>query len=120
MSTTKKHIAEKADMLESHEYQAAMKEMRDKEDSKHLINKVASCMLHFDLHRHSEHLQIEMKDVALDASDDGDANFPHLSKRHAEGFSHKTHGYAKPTFRKRMAQLSQKADKNLCFEEHEQ
>ena len=54
MSTTKKHVADKSNMLESHEYKASREEMCDGYDPKDLVDKVASCTLCFDLRRHSE------------------------------------------------------------------
>ena len=115
MATTKKHIAEKADVFEIYQHEAAMEEMHDEEDPKDLVDKVASHMSHFGLHRRSEPMQIEMEDVALDKTDDADVNFPRPTKMHAEGFSRKMSGCAKPIFRKHIAQLSQKEDKNLGF-----
>ena len=72
-------------------------------------------MLHFGSYHRSESLQIEMQDVASHTSDDADTNFPHPSKWHAEGFSYEMSSHANPTFRKHMAQLAQKTDKNLGF-----
>ena len=92
-----------------------MEEIHDEDNPKYLIDKVSSCMLCFGLYRRSERLQTDTQDVTLDFTDDADANFPHPSKRNAEDFSSNTPGYVKPTFRKHVVQLSQKADKNLGF-----
>ena len=89
--------------------------MHDEDNPKDLVDKVASESLHFGSHRRSEILQIETKDVPLDKIDEVDVNFPHPTKRHAEGFSHKAPGCAKSTFRKHTAQFSEKVDKKSRF-----
>ena len=63
MKTRKKHIAEKADMLESHEHKPAMEQMHDEKNPKEIIDKVESRTSCFGLHRRSEPLQTQTQDV---------------------------------------------------------
>ena len=58
MKTTKKRIAEKADMFESHEHKQAIEQMHDEKNPKEIIDKVASHTSCFGLYRRSEPLQM--------------------------------------------------------------
>ena len=110
VSTTKKHIAEKADTFDSDEFQLAMEEAHDEEDPKELIDKVSSLCSHYGTHRHSEVSQIDAQDAVLGNSEDVDAIFSHPTKRHAEGFSCKMPGSTKSTLMKCISQLAPKLD----------
>ena len=68
-------------MLDSDEFQAAIEEIHDEEDTKELIDKVASLLLHYGMYRHSESSQIESQDATLDDAEDIDAKFPHPTKK---------------------------------------
>ena len=100
VSTTNKCTSEKAGMFDSDEFQSAMEETYDEEDPKELIDEVASLLSCYDMRRRLEASQIESQDVVVDNAEDTGACFPHPTKRHAEGFSHKTPGSTKSTFMK--------------------
>ena len=65
LATTKKHVAEKASIFQQEEYQAAMDEMCDENDPTDLVDKVATCLMCCGLHRRSEPLMLQIRDVYL-------------------------------------------------------
>ena len=108
------HVKTKADAFPKGIIQKALREMDD-DDQMQLADKMTILFLFFGLHRRSETLEMQVKDVSFTDGGDINANHPHATKRDARGFSHKIPGHNKPSFEQCINQFSKSTKDDSRF-----